>query len=299
MFFKNSPPRARKPYLGGVIIAGLLTALFLAPIAHKVEADDPTPQSLFGHGAFSCTKVSDHFGRMFPRLPSASWPRPAIDALATATMAEEEEEQTPEGQVDDEENLNIDAGFTYVGQFIDHDLTLDPRPNDLTTPIDPRTLVNSRTPAFDLDSVYGGGPIASPQLYQADHVHLKLGAPLTGAATDPDAVDLPRDANGQALLGDPRNDENRIVASLHAIMLRFHNDWVDRIEQAAQGLEQVSCLRRGAPSDASVLPVRGPDRLPADNRWPRRHASGTALDERPPDAAEPQLLQPLHGRHSG
>jgi hypothetical protein len=89
--------------------------------------------------------------------------------------------------------------------------------------------VNGRTPAFDLDSVYGGGPDASPQLYAPDHVHLRLGAPLSGADGNPGAVDLPRDANGQALAGDGRDDENRIVASLHTIMLRFHNRWADRL----------------------------------------------------------------------
>jgi hypothetical protein len=148
-------------------------------------------------------------------------------------MAEEELEPTAEGEIDDEENLAIDSGYTYVGQFIDHDLTLDPRPNDLTTPIDPNTLTNSRTPAFDLDSVYGGGPDASPQLYQPDKMHMKLGAPLTGSATDSHAVDVPRDAaSGQALLGDPRNDENRIVSQMHTIFLRFHNLIVDRTNKA-------------------------------------------------------------------
>ena len=33
---------------------------------------------------------------------------------------------TPETQTDDEENTRISAGYTYFGQFIDHDLTFDP-----------------------------------------------------------------------------------------------------------------------------------------------------------------------------
>ena len=100
-------------------------------------------------------------------------------------MADQEADVTPEGQVDDEENGDIDAGYTYAGQMIDHDLTLDNRPNDLTTPVDPRTLPNARTPAFDLDSVYGGGPAGSPQLYAADRMHLLLGAPAHGNAQRP------------------------------------------------------------------------------------------------------------------
>src|SRR5256712_6055133 len=177
----------------------------------------------------TCTRVQSNFGRMFSSLPAARWAAADIDLLAGKVMAQQEAEETPEGQADPEENNDIDAGFTYVGQFIDHDLTLDRRPDDLTTPTDPFSLPNLRTPAFDLDSVYGAGPGGSPYLYQADGVHLKLGMPLTGASTDPGAVDLPRDTTGQALLGDPRDDENRIVASLHTIVMRFHNLWVDRL----------------------------------------------------------------------
>ena len=175
-------------------------------------------------------RVPATFGRMFARLPAAHWPGAELNGLADVVMADQEADETPEGEVDDEENGDIDAGYTYAGQFIDHDLTLDNRPNDLTTPVDPRTLPNARTPAFDLDSVYGGGPAGSPQLYAADRMHLLLGAPLTGTPNDPGSVDMPRDpATGQALSGDPRNDENRIVAGLHTIMLRFHNEWVDRV----------------------------------------------------------------------
>src|SRR4051812_44018637 len=172
---------------------------------------------------------------MFPRLTPASWPAADVDRLASRVMAEQEISPTPEGQADDEENNSIDSGFTYVGQFIDHDLTLDNEPNDLTTPRDPTTVPNLRTPSFDLDSLYGSGPTSSPQLYEADGVHLKLGAPLTGSSTDTGAVDLPRDATGQALLGDPRNDENRIVGQMHTVFLRFHNQWADRLADAHKG----------------------------------------------------------------
>lgn len=176
----------------------------------------------------SCTQVADRFGRMFAKLPQASWATADLEALANKVMAKEETDPTPEGQQDEEENSDIDAGFTYVGQFIDHDLTLDDRPNDLTTPMDPFSLPNLRTPAFDLDSVYAKGPSGSPELYQADGVRFKLGVPL-GGSSDQGAVDLLRTANGQALLGDPRNDENRIVASLHSIFQRFHNLIADRL----------------------------------------------------------------------
>ena len=61
-------------------------------------------------------------------------------------------------------NPNIPAGFTYLGQFVDHDITLD-----LTSlgdkEKDPLGIENFRTPSFDLDSVYGLGPDGSPHLY--------------------------------------------------------------------------------------------------------------------------------------
>jgi Animal haem peroxidase len=50
-----------------------------------------------------------------------------------------------------------------------------------------------------------------------------------GNPLDPGAVDLPRGPNGRALIGDPRNDENRIVAQLHTIFLRFHNAVADQL----------------------------------------------------------------------
>jgi hypothetical protein len=201
-------------------------AVALAPVLALPQlASAHAPAEL----APTCRQVPSTFGRMFPGLPSARWPDDQINALAAAVMAEPEAEETPEGEPDAEENGDIDAGYTYVGQFIDHDLTLDNRPDDLTTPVAPQSLTNGRTPAFDLDSVYGAGPAGSPQLYAADHVHLLLGAPLTGTPADPGSVDLPRNPQGQALAGDGRDDENRIVAGLHTIMLRFHNAWADRL----------------------------------------------------------------------
>lgn len=175
------------------------------------------------------------FGRMFRTLPSAKFPVDELDALATAIVAEAEEDVTPETEVDAEESSVISAGFTYLGQFLDHDITFDPT-SSLQRQNDPDSLTNFRTPRFDLDSVYGRGPADQPYLYEDDGRHLKLGRRLTGAERfDKNARDLPRhksDVNpdtgrARALIGDPRNDENVIVAQLHAIMLRFHNFMAD------------------------------------------------------------------------
>jgi hypothetical protein len=113
------------------------------------------------------------------------------------------------------------AGITFFGQFIDHDLTLDTLPQPDSS-VDVNTLVNGRTFAFDLDSVYGGGPTTSPQLYDGEKF-------LLGTATDGVSPDLPRNpTTGQAILVEARNDENLIIAQIHLSFLRLHNSLIDQ-----------------------------------------------------------------------
>ncbi|MGI8803528.1 MAG: peroxidase family protein [Solirubrobacteraceae bacterium] len=90
-----------------------------------------------------------------------------------------------------------------------------------------KKLIDFRTPRFDLDCVYGRGPTDQPYLYAKDGIHMQLGDPMTGNPQDPDGVGVPRGPNGRALIGDPRNDENRIISQLQATMLRFHNRIAD------------------------------------------------------------------------
>jgi len=203
------------------IVLAASTVLTALPVAAGAATTTPAKTS--------CATPGSGYGQMFPKLAGASWESSALDALSAAMIAPPETNPTPEGQRDAEENPDIPAGYTYFGQFVDHDLTLDDRPNDLTTPTPVSALKNLRTPQLDLDSVYGRGPTASPTLYEADGMHMNVGAALTGG-TDTGSVDLPRAANGQAIIGDPRNDENRIVAAIHALFLRFHNQVVDRIK---------------------------------------------------------------------
>ncbi|MEM9291685.1 MAG: heme peroxidase family protein [Acidobacteriota bacterium] len=118
---------------------------------------------------------------------------------------------------------DVPAGFTFLGQFIDHDITLDTT-SSLERQNDPEATRNFRTPVLELDSVYGQGPEASPFLYdQAQPGHL-----LVGNDTNPD--DLPRNSQNVALIGDPRNDENGLIAQLHLAFLRFHNKVYDLVK---------------------------------------------------------------------
>ena len=98
---------------------------------------------------------------------------------------------TPETEHDDEENTGIRAGYTYLGQFIDHDLTFDPV-SSLDRQTDPKALEDFRTPRFDLDNVYGRGPSDQPYLYRNDGLHMLLGDRLEGADNDPNARGVPR-----------------------------------------------------------------------------------------------------------
>lgn len=123
------------------------------------------------------------------------------------------------------DNPSHTAGTTFVGQFIDHDVTFDIG-SRLAQPTDPETAVNGRTPALDLDSVYGGGPVASRQLYMADD-RAKLRIESGGAFED-----LPRTSDGTAIIGDPRNDEHVIIAGLQCAFILFHNRAVDEARAA-------------------------------------------------------------------
>jgi Animal haem peroxidase len=184
------------------------------------------------------------FGRMFRTLPSATFSEKALAALGSAMTAEfEKDGPTPETESDDEENTGgpssndkgIAAGYTYLGQFIDHDLTFDPA-SSLQKNNDPEALVDFRTPRFDLDCIYGRGPDDQPYLYRDDALHMLLGRKVFGSAFDPNTRDVPRNTPesgepARALIGDPRNDENTIVSQLQSTMLRFHNRVIDFLTQ--------------------------------------------------------------------
>ena len=160
------------------------------------------------------------FGRMFRRLPAAKFGRTDAEnetnlkKLATSMVASLED---PKDGADAEEG-GVPALYTYLGQFIDHDLTFDPA-SSLQKQNDPNALVDFRTPAFDLDCVYGRGPDDQPYMYDGNQ--LLTGKPMTGG--NPGSKDLPRAANGRAIIGDPRNDENTIVSQLQGIFFAFHN----------------------------------------------------------------------------
>ncbi|MCW7540393.1 heme peroxidase family protein [Aquabacterium sp. A7-Y] len=199
---------------------------------------------------------NNQFMRMFPDLPPFARRTDRVRAAVQALGAKN-------GLLDAQDNLsdpvqsitnqpvfsplNLDnptmtAGVTFFGQFLDHDLTLDLR-SELTERSAPRRTVNFRSPAFDLDSLYGEGPERSSHLYvQSDvDIKFKIDAIPGSESVSRKGVqrfDLPRDSRGDALIGDSRNDENVIISQFHVAMLRFHNAVTDhlRAQESNQGL---------------------------------------------------------------
>lgn len=190
----------------------------------SVRRDALVPRSPFYHGPF---------GRLFRQLPA--WVPPGADEAAkeaavrgiAALMTEPEGEPDPSG-----DNDAIPAGYTYFGQFVDHDVTFDPT-SSLSKLNDPDRLINFRTPRFDLDSLYGEGPDDEPFMY--DQRTDRAGEFLIGKGLSPSEADLPRNEQDTALIGDPRNDENIIVAQLQLAFLRLHNALLRRVK-AEEGL---------------------------------------------------------------
>jgi nucleoid-associated protein YgaU len=145
----------------------------------------------------------------------------------------------------------VPAIYTYFGQFVDHDITFEtssfPTADLLAPGLAPLPvarirdeLKNLRTASLELDSLYGPPAPRDP----ANHAKLLVGkvtrlngtqVPLKRPPGKGDDNDLPRDPRNAdplrdraARIGDPRNDENLIVAQLHLAFLKAHNRLVDQ-----------------------------------------------------------------------
>jgi hypothetical protein len=194
---------------------------------------------------------ADKFGYMSPlpvrnatRLPFNPPNMARLNQLGNL-MADPGRETSPDS--------TIPAGFTYVGQFVDHDVTFDVS-SSLDAATDAETVHNMRSPSLDLDSLYGRGPALQPYLYVFPSsgpdtaIKFQLGTnTITGPGGPAGSIgtpagmqtqtdfDVPRvhdplnpaNAPLTAIIGDPRNDENLIVVQFHQTMLRFHNAVVD------------------------------------------------------------------------
>jgi hypothetical protein len=147
----------------------------------------------------------------------------------------------------------IPAGFTYLGQFIDHDLTFDKTNVMLGERVSPADLLQGRSPSLDLDSLYGAGPTdpVSEKFYEGDGIHLRMGRTVAAEGiSGKDDFDLPRGAGTtvarkrKAIIPDPRNDENLAVAQTHLALIRFHNRVVDTLPATLAPSKRFNRARR-------------------------------------------------------
>jgi hypothetical protein len=207
-------------------LAGTAAAVSAGALAGRVPAVSHAAEGGSGlhgvelRGMYLTSKnrlAEGRFGTMFKQLPAFA---PSDELLTNLAQTMVEDQTVPDGN-----HLNTSpvlfAGFTFIGQFIDHDITFDTTPLNLQL-ADPDATVNFRTARYDLDSVYRGGPVNDPALYDpADRDKLLLAPNVNGV------VDVPRDGNGRAIIGDPRNDENLIIVQFHKAVIQFHNKLVD------------------------------------------------------------------------
>jgi hypothetical protein len=150
---------------------------------------------------------------MFPELPAFEADEEFLHALGrSGGVCDCGDETDPPGSLS-----GVAAGWPIFGQFVAHDITADR--SALQGQVDAHTLRNARRPTLDLECLYGDGPVGHPFLFQRDDpAKLLLGA---------DGLDVPRNAEGIAIIGDPRNDSHLLVAQLHLAFLKVHNTFVD------------------------------------------------------------------------
>jgi nucleoid-associated protein YgaU len=186
------------------------------PTARALRADTQPEAQLDPNRAF-------RFSRMFPDLKKF---RPDPEGLIALGKAMQE---TP--NVTD--HPTVPAGFTYLGQFLDHDITFDKTDGLPSTRLNAEEIAQGRSPSLDLDSVYGRGPAQeTKRIYEDDKIRFRIGtASPAGPPNEPEGLELPNDLPRgdnpakpvEATIGDPRNDENLAVAQTHLAFLKFHN----------------------------------------------------------------------------
>jgi hypothetical protein len=153
------------------------------------------------------------YARMFPDLASFQADEQFLHALGRAGGV------CDCGDIaDSPESLgDTAAGWPIFGQFVAHDITADR--SVLRSHANTAELRNARSPQLNLECLYGDGPTGHPFLYRRDDsAKFLLGV---------DGADLQRNAEGIAIIGDPRNDSHMLMSQLHLAMLKAHNAFVD------------------------------------------------------------------------
>ena len=209
----------------GVGTAGVLTLSKIEALAEAVEgpvvtvSPDPRFSRMFSLPAFAnptSTSVKN-------AMTDIGKPGGVLDARDPLQEGPVRLITNPELSPNNRDSVVTDmtAGTTFFGQFIDHDVTFD-NSSRLGVVTEPTATPNVRDARLDLDSVYAGGPSVNPQFYLSSDP-AKFFVSSGGRFED-----LPRYSGSlRAAIGDPRNDENLIIAGMHAAFLLAHNRTVD------------------------------------------------------------------------
>jgi len=189
--------------------------------------------SFFGKNALCTLKSYEvesigRFGRMF-RDVSPLYNNPQELSKLGAPSGPMDGGNTPQLTND------VPLGMIFFGQFIDHDITFDTHSN-FSSINTPEEIENTRSATLDLDCIFGGGPEDEPFLYDKPSRGLYLLTGKTnqnqGQGANLEKHDLARTGTETAIIGDPRNDENRVVSQFQLAMIRFYNANYDAIKQA-------------------------------------------------------------------
>ncbi|MDB5746279.1 MAG: Myeloperoxidase, thyroid peroxidase, cyclooxygenase catalytic domain [Massilia sp.] len=219
----------------------------LAPLGLCLVVDAAQADTVTARHPSRAPHPDNVFTRMYPDLPTfagqTSQARTAVQQLGAlgGIFDARDNLSDPIGSIlnpavfspNNPDNPNMSAGMTFLGQFLDHDLTFDKK-SILNANASPMATVNFRTAAFDLDTVYGDGPAGSPELYDTSAGRIKFvlqAIPGSGAVSRHGAVrnDVPRDGQGSAIVGDSRNDENIVISQMQVALLSFHNAVTDHL----------------------------------------------------------------------
>lgn len=247
-------------------------------------------ECLSGHALNHVEPLPQMFGRLFHE-------NPVTGNLTTEQVVDGFDALTETMRTKTVKDGPADAGMTFLGQFVDHDVTLDAT-SAIGSRIDPRSIRNVRTPNLDLDCVYGDGPEASPYLYSPDHE----GFMLYGNKSNP--YDLARNCHGRALIGDPRNDENIIVSQIQGAFIALHNILMSNVEEGDDTAKDIhDCAQMGVRSDiwhGHVTPkLMGFEQV---RRFIRLHYQWIVLHEMLPAFIDPKVIHevlahdPFHGK---
>ncbi|BBK44431.1 hypothetical protein STVA_44510 [Allostella vacuolata] len=137
------------------------------------------------------------------------------------------------------ENPDIPSGYTYFAQLVLHDLVLTV-PSPLAMATGAGAFRNDRAVRLRLETLYGTGPAGCPHAYRFDagqRCRLRVGPAADdptvgrdlGRAPTPVGEGRPGSGNlTEALVADPRNDDNLILAQLTAVFHLLHNTVLER-----------------------------------------------------------------------